>query len=240
VTAPPHRAVGSFPPTAHPASYLVAAKQCLWPAPNKPRQAPPDVKPTYGTFLFLDPHVRWTRGTTPRPAASGSISRNERGHDARARGPRASIPLLASALPQRAAVPLASGATTETALVPPVKRVLYIAVSVGLRGFPHHHHSGPATTRCVRGGVPPLLSLSLSPASPLAAPLLRPSGADWRFPNFFRSSVSGYYQYHLYLLVQKRRLVFCAVGSPWSLRCGVRVPRSGQRIQPSHLPARFD
>jgi hypothetical protein len=83
-------------------------------------------------------------------------------------------------------------------------------------------------------------SLSLSPASPLAAPLLRPSGADWRFPNFFRSSVSGYYQYHLYLLVQKRRLVFCAVGSPWSLRCGVRVPRSGQRIQPSHLPARFD
>jgi hypothetical protein len=61
----------------------------------RPKQAapssPPDAKPTYGTFLFLDPHVGWTRGTTPRPAASGSISRKERGHAARARGPRASI-----------------------------------------------------------------------------------------------------------------------------------------------------
>jgi hypothetical protein len=70
----------------------------------RPKQAapssPPDAKPTYGTFLFLDPHVGWTRGTTPRPAASGSISRKERGHAARARGPRASIPLPASALPQ--------------------------------------------------------------------------------------------------------------------------------------------
>jgi hypothetical protein len=132
----------------------------------RPKQAapssPPDAKPTYGTFLFLDPHVGWTRGTTPRPAASGSISRKERGHAARARGPRASIPLPASALPQWAVVPLASGATTETTMVPPVKRVFYIAVSVGLRGFPHHDHSGPATTRCVRGGAPRFLRSSLS------------------------------------------------------------------------------
>jgi hypothetical protein len=61
--------------------------------------------------------------------AHGSISRKERGHAARARGPRAST----SPLPRWAALPLVRGAATETVVGPGgVKRVLAVKAAAGV------------------------------------------------------------------------------------------------------------
>jgi hypothetical protein len=122
--------------------------------------------------------------------------------------------LPTSPLPRWAVLPLVRGAATEIAMAPRrwaraessrccKSRSLSAPVGFHIVIIPGHHPL--CSWRSSSLSILPSVASRRGSRRRSSLPLSRSGGEDRRSSSFFRSPVSGYCHYHLYLLVQKKK-----------------------------------